>query len=110
MSLIDLLLESTLGRSRAPERLSVALFSAGKELPGSVGYKRFDVVKGAWRVRQSEAAVTTKFGPFAEGCEFDRAVLLNGEQVVDEMLFVEPQQVSRGTVFEYEPTFGFPRA
>lgn len=100
MPLIDLLLGSTLGRGRAPERLDVALYLGAKEVSDG-GYARAQVAKGGWDVSRNAAETTVRFGPFYLETKFDRTVLLRGSEVVEEQMMSGPLTAPPGMVYEH---------
>lgn len=83
MSLANFLLRSTLGHDRPPDRLEVALYNGPVEIKDP-GYARFRVSKGSWRIMNERADTLATFGPFAGVVRFDRSVMFQGTQVVDE--------------------------
>ncbi len=83
MSLANMLLRSTLGNDRPPEKLEVALFRGSTEVKDP-GYSRARIQKGSWNITGEHAFVTATFGPFRGTVSYDRALVFRGTFVVDE--------------------------
>lgn len=101
MSLVDLLLESTLGNKRAPDTLDVALFLGAREVTDS-GYKRASVANGGWQLTRGAAETTVRFGPFYATTQFDRVRLYRGSnEVVEEQSMSGPLTAPPQMVYEH---------
>lgn len=101
MGLLDLAVSVALGSRSAPERLDVGLWNGGKELTDA-GYRRAGVDKGRWKIRNGQCSAEARFGPFAGTVTFDRALLLRGNDVIEETKLSSPQTLAAGTVYDHE--------
>ena len=101
MGLIDLAISSTLGNRRAPDTLDLALFNGATEVVDA-GYRRHGVAKGNWTVRNGEASTSARFGPFATVTTFDRAVLMRGNDVIEEVAMTAPQTIAPGSIYDHD--------
>lgn len=109
MTLVDLMLGVTLGRSRAPDMLSLALFMGAKEVTDH-GYRRADIKRGSWEIRDGEATGSFVFGPFSAPVSFDRVALLNGNSVLEEEPLASTTTLAARSVYTHVYGHVFPRS
>ena len=108
MALSSFVLRWAFGAEDAPASIDVALFNRSKEIV-SDGYSRASVKKGGWRLTHEQSSVVVRFGPFTEPAEFDRVVLSDGAQVLEEF-HIGASTFPVGAVFEFEPFVVMPPA